>query len=59
MIDRENVIKELEDYEPYAKVFTNLTVKGQVILDTITLLKEQQKLIDDITRRRANDGAFD
>ena len=27
--------------------------------DALELLKEQQKLIDDITRRRANDGAFD
>ena len=27
--------------------------------DTLDLLKEQQKLIDDITQRRANNGAFD
>ena len=27
--------------------------------DAIALLKEQQKLIDDIMQRRANDGAFD
>ena len=27
--------------------------------DTLELLKEQQKLIDDITQRRANNGAFD
>jgi len=27
--------------------------------DALTLLKEQQKLIDDITQRRANNGAFD
>ena len=27
--------------------------------DAIKLLKEQQKLIDDITQRRANNGAFD
>ena len=59
MINREKVIKELEDYEPYAKVFTNLTVKGQVILDAIAVLKEQQKLLDEITQRRANNGAFD
>lgn len=44
MPDRENVIKELEDYEPYAKVFTSLTVKGQVILDALALLKEQEPL---------------
>ena len=27
--------------------------------DTLDLLKEQQKLIDDITQRRVNNGAFD
>ena len=27
--------------------------------DALELLEEQQKLIDDITQRRANDGAFD
>ena len=27
--------------------------------DAIALLKEQQKLIDEITQRRANNGAFD
>lgn len=27
--------------------------------DAIAILKEQQKLIDDITQRRANNGAFD
>ena len=27
--------------------------------DTLELLKEQQRLIDDITQRRVNNGAFD
>ena len=27
--------------------------------DALALLKEQQKLIDEITQRRANNGAFD
>lgn len=27
--------------------------------DALELLKEQQKLIDEITQRRANNGAFD
>ena len=27
--------------------------------EIVELLKEQQKLIDDITQRRANNGAFD
>lgn len=31
----------------------------QLMRDALTLLKEQQKLIDDITQRRANNGAFD
>ena len=28
-------------------------------MDVLDLLKEQQKLIDEITQRRANNGAFD
>lgn len=31
----------------------------QVELDALELLKEQHKLIDEITQRRANNGAFD
>ena len=30
-----------------------------MLQDTLALLKEQQKLIDDITRRRVNNGEFD
>ena len=30
-----------------------------VLKDALSMLKEQQKLIDDITQRRANNGAFD
>lgn len=31
----------------------------QAIYEIIALLKKQQKLIDEITQRRANNGAFD
>ena len=30
-----------------------------ILKDALALLKEQQKLIDEITQRRANNGAFD
>ena len=30
-----------------------------LLMDTIALLKEQQKLIDDMTKRRMDNGAFD
>ena len=42
MIDRETVIKELENYEPYARVFSNITITGSVVLDALALLKEQE-----------------
>jgi len=32
---------------------------GQTVTSAIALLKEQQKLIDDITQRRINNGQFD
>ena len=65
MADRETVIKGLEmcrvghcDYRcPYSSI--NVGCKNQLLDDAVTLLKEQQKLIDDVTRRRMNDGAFD
>lgn len=36
-----------------------LFVTLDVMKEILALLKEQQKLIDEITQRRANDGAFD
>lgn len=42
MADTEKVIKALENYEPYAKVFTNLTVEGWVVCDALELLKEKE-----------------
>ena len=45
MIDRETVIKELENYEPYARAFSNITVTGSIVLDAIILLKEQSEIV--------------
>jgi hypothetical protein len=33
--------------------------RERICADALALLKKQQKLIDDITQRRANNGAFD
>ena len=65
MIDREKVIKALErcavgkscDGCPMHKECTGTT--NAAMAAAVELLKEQQKLIDDITQRRANNGAFD
>ena len=35
------------------------TCMRKLMADAFELLKEQQKLIDDITQRRMSDGAFD
>ena len=68
MIDREKVIKGLEccakdnctitDICPYGKEDAGYCIE-RLCSDALALLKEQQKLIDDITQRRANNGAFD
>ena len=42
MTDREKVIKELENYEPYANGLSNVTIKSSVILNALALLKEQE-----------------
>lgn len=63
MPDREKVIETLESC-----VAKPLHMKGDKFVISfdvrfvnaiIELLKEQQKLIDEITQRRANNGAFD
>ena len=64
MVDREKkyiVIRTLEDKIAIAENAdqNTLIVTVGALKDILTVLKEQQKLIDDITRRRANDGAFD
>ena len=67
MPDREKVIKALHCcshtdgvnciYCPYDISDSDCT--ALMAMDALALLKEQQKLIDEITQRRANDGAFD
>ncbi len=68
-MDREKIIKGLEEISYYFfDIYRNDTdsykcEKAQeysdVAIDALALLKEQQKLIDEITQRRANNGAFD
>ena len=73
MIDREKVIAGLEHCItdepccrqkyitcPYTPRKTGDDNCARVLAkDVLALLKEQQKLIDEITQRRANNGAFD
>lgn len=67
MADREKVLKGFECHRngfcfacPYNDdVIETTNCKRQLVEDAIELLKEQQKLIDEITQRRANNGAFD
>ena len=68
MTDREEVIKRLRNVSRYFKGMLTVGWDGDAdiyrehmesIKMALALLKEQQKLIDDITQRRANDGAFD
>ena len=60
MPDREKTIKKLavriqSDSEESDMVELPIEQAKEIL----ALLKEQQKLIDEITQRRANDGAFD
>ena len=67
MPDREKVIKGLRCcshtdgvnciYCPYDNDGEDCT--ALMSMDVLELLKEQQQLIDEITQRRANNGAFD
>ncbi len=62
MTDREKVIKGLCDAIGLIHGYIPKRYWGygeQACRDAIALLEEQQKLIDDITRRRATNGAFD
>ena len=45
MIDRETVIKELENYEPYARAFSNITIIGSIVIDALELLKEKEDVV--------------
>lgn len=62
MTDREKVINELvEHIESALSVDSDYVdcVRTDLLQYAVALLKEQQKLIDDITQRRTNNGAFD
>lgn len=47
MTDREKVIEELENYEPYARAFSNLTVKGWIVMAVLELLRDQEAITDE------------
>jgi len=69
-MDRETIIKAIDiclghgkcndcPYYLGEKGCTTMDCQDYMLQDTLALLKEQQKLIDDITRRRVNNGEFD
>ena len=51
MPDREKIIKNFEDYEPYARVLSVVTIKSWVYLDALELLKEQEERGKGICKR--------
>ena len=69
MPDRKKVIKTIDgcinddsfcnkcDYD--GCVFQHGSCEKDLLADALELLKEQQKLIDDLTKRRMDNGAFD
>ena len=69
MHDIEKVIKGLEEISDYffgvyhhskdREEINKAKDRCDAVEDALALLKEQQKLIDDITQRRTNNGAFD
>lgn len=71
MIDREKVKKGLYQHCecsmfdrcsecPYYEVADEpFQCRDALLMDALAMLKEQQQLIDEITQRRANNGAFD
>ena len=57
MTDRELLLERLERL---AIVLDELMPQcAELVRDAITIMNEQQKLIDDITQRRINNGEFD
>lgn len=61
MTEKERLIKELENYEPYAAHFPHLTVDGKLILDVLDFLREQPEVVrckDCIHAAMTTDGAF-
>ena len=66
MSDREKVINELKWFrdrdlwrEGIMIYDDHAEVRKRICDDAIALLKEQEKLIEQITQRRMNNGAFD
>ena len=64
MIDMEKVVNGLRHCLHYNGSCLDCPYDGpncqnDVLNDAISLLKKQQKLIDDIAQRRANNGTFD
>lgn len=61
MPDSERIVKQLEaDLNRAERTGEMMVCVGRkTAAAAITLLKEQQKLIDDITQRRMNNGEFD
>jgi len=60
MVDREKVIGHLYDCLAASRPENMwVFVRKDIIGDALAILKEQQKLIDEITQRRANNGALD
>lgn len=64
MHDRDSVINDLNAAKRILCNPQMLTPEiciriGQAITSALAMLKEQQKLIDDITQRRINNGEFD
>lgn len=57
MTDRELLLERLERL---AIVLDELMPQcAELVRDAIAIMNEQQKLIDDITQRRINNGEFD
>ena len=50
MVDREQVIKDFEAYEPYAKNLPAITMISSQYLDVLALLKEQEAEIEKLRR---------
>lgn len=63
MTERERVIKGLESLHERlldAAMWDSVAMlDALMVAGALYLLKEQKKLIDEITQRRANNGAFD
>ena len=60
MTDQEKVMSWLEGLsQDDWRQFHSDSEVSNIAKAALALLKEQQKLIDEITQRRANNGAFD